>query len=56
MKTAAKAGGCFRRASEADGGVAPISCPSLCGESAGKDRNEDLLVHEAHFEDEGGSG
>ena len=56
VKTAAKGEGCFRRASEAEGVVAPISCPRACGESAGNDRNEDLLVQGVYPEDEGGSG
>jgi len=56
LKTAAKGEGCFRRSSEAEGVVAPISCPSSCGESAHNDRNEDLFVPGICLEDEGGSG
>jgi len=56
VKTAAKGEGCFRRSSEAEGMVAPISCPSECGESARNDRNEDLFVPGVYLEDEGGSG
>ena len=56
MKTAAKGEGCFRRSSEAEGVVAPISCPSVCGESASNDRNEDLFVPSVYLEDEGRSG
>ncbi len=56
MKTAAKGEGCFRRSSEAEGVVAPISCPNARGECAGNDQNEDLLVRGAYLEDEGGSG
>jgi hypothetical protein len=56
VKTAAKGEGCFRRSSEADGVVAPISCPRACGEPAGDDRNEDLLVAGVYLEDEEKSG
>ena len=56
MKTAARGEGFFRRSSEAEGVIAPISCPSPCGEAARNERDEDLFVPGLCAEGEEGSG